>query len=78
MVQLMKCSLEARLKKNLNIYFFNTATSKSTHPKMKNSPPNGVIGYTNEGTALFIALKEESKYSEPEKNTIPAIKEKPA
>ncbi len=64
--------------RGLRPYFLRTATSKNTQPKMKNNPPNGVIGYTNEGTVLFIALNEESKYSEPEKNTMPAIKEKPA
>jgi hypothetical protein len=32
----------------------------------------------NVGTTLFIALNDESKYSEPEKQTMPPMKKKPA
>lgn len=55
--------------------FFTAENANSSQPDMKNKPPIGVMGPSQRKLFSPISGAVESKYKEPEKSTIPAIKQ---
>ena len=55
---------------------FNPTSKTPTHPIIKKTPPNGVIGPIILIGIILNKSLQANKYNEPEKQTIPAKKNK--